>query len=182
MLGQYVTIRAIEKLSSAPNTAFSVRGLASAIGISPAASRMALDFMKKKGIATLNVVGNTYQYRASLESALCRQWKVLFNLDLLADSGIVQSLREKIPNLQSVLLYGSFARGTNDEKSDVDIMAIAHKAVKIVPGFSGRIKREVNLTVLSSAEWKAKAVKDRVFYENVIYDSIVLYGERPVVL
>ncbi len=181
MLEQYVVVKAIQELTSKPNKAFSVRGLASTAGISPAASRAALEYIKKKGIATFTVIGNTYQYKANLESALCRQWKILFNLDLLADSGLVENLVEKTPNLQSVLLYGSFARGTNDEKSDIDILAIAFKAVKIDSG-SEKIKREINLTVLSSADWKKKALLDRVFYENIIYDSIVLYGERPVIL
>ena len=182
MLGQYVTVRAIQEVTSRPNKSYSVRGLASSIGISPAASRTALEYMKKKGIVTFAVVGRTYQYKANLESALCRQWKILFNLDLLEDSRIVKQLAEKISNLQSLLLYGSMARGTNDEKSDVDLLAIAHNPVKVQDLLGKKIGKEVNLMVLSPSEWKRKAAGDKVFYENVIYDSIALYGERPVVL
>ncbi len=181
MLEQYVVVKAIQEITSKPNKSFSVRGLASSIGISPAASGQAFEFMKKKGIVTLDVVGRTYQYKANLENALCRQWKILFNLDSLHGSGIVERMAEEFPALQSVLLYGSFARGTNDEKSDVDLLAIAHDSGKtgFLPG--KKAKREINLLLLSPGEWKKKALRNKVFYENIIYDSIVLFGERPVV-
>ncbi len=182
MLEQYVIVKAVQEVTSKPNKSFSVRGLAKAIGISPGASGTAFEYMKKKNIVTLKIVGKTYQYKANLENPLCRQWKILFNLDQLADSGIVEQIVEKIPNLLSVLLYGSFAKGTNDEKSDVDLLVITQKPVKISFRLGEKIKRETNLTIFSLSEWKKKAAKDKVFYENIIYDSIVLHGERPVVL
>jgi predicted nucleotidyltransferase len=181
MLEHYAMVKAIEGLTAQPSKSFSVRGLAAASGISPGAAGEALSYMKKKGIATLQVIGRTHQYRANLESPLCRQWKILFNLDLLQDSGIARGLAEKIPNVQSVLLYGSFARGTNDGKSDIDLLAIAHKPARVDLGFVNGLGREANVTVMSMGEWKKKAVEGKVFYENVIYDSIVLYGERPVI-
>jgi len=183
MLDQYVVVKAIQEVASKPSKSFSVRGLAASIGISPAASRMALEFMKKKGIATLTVIGKTYQYKANLENALCRQWKILFNLDLLADAKIVEHIIEKIPSIQSVLLYGSFAKGVNDEKSDIDLLVVSLKQGRIDSKLAGKINKEVNLSVMTLHDWKLKAVQDKVFYENVIFDSIVLHGDsRPVVL
>ncbi|MFH1586648.1 MAG: nucleotidyltransferase domain-containing protein [Candidatus Diapherotrites archaeon] len=182
MLDQYVIVKAIEAITSQPNKSFSVRGLASAIRISPGSSGKALDFMAKKGIVTLKIIGRSYQYRANLESSLCRQWKILFNLDLLADSGFTKEITKKIPGLHSILLYGSFAKGTNDGKSDVDILVIASKKPAKRHGFRSKLKREINLSIISLKEWKVKSEKEKVFYENVIYDSIVLHGTRPVVL
>lgn len=182
MLEQYVIVKAIQEVTSKPNKSFSVRGLASGIGISVGASRIALECMKEKGIVTLGVIGKTYQYRANLESPLCRQWKILFNLDSLTDSKLIEQLVEKVPAIQSVLLYGSFAKGTNDEKSDIDLLVVTHKTSKIPAEIANKLSKEANLTILSFGDWKKKAVQDKVFYENVIFDSIVLYGERPVVL
>ncbi|MBU2100219.1 nucleotidyltransferase domain-containing protein [Candidatus Micrarchaeota archaeon] len=182
MLEHYVTIKTIEKITSFPNKSFSIRGLASAIGISPGASRTALDYMHKKGIVSLNVVGRTYQYKAKTENPLCRQWKILFNIDSINDSGIVEELTEKVHGIHSILLYGSFGKGTNDEKSDIDLLIICQKPEKIVFNSSNKIKRELNISLITFKEWKNKAIKEKAFYESVIYDSIVLFGERPVVL
>lgn len=182
MLNQYITIKAIQAVTSNPNKEFSIRGLASAIKISPGASKIALDFMHKKEIVSLKVVGKTHQYKSNLESPLCRQWKILFNLDMLADSGIVEELTAKIPNIHSILLYGSLGKGTNDEKSDLDLLVVAHKPKKIALSSEEKIKKEVNISVISLSEWKRKAEKEKAFYEDVVFDSIVLFGERPVVL
>lgn len=182
MLDQYITIKAIQKITSQPNKSFSVRELASSISISPGASKIALDYMREKGIVTLKVIGRTYQYKADLESPLCRQWKVLFNLDLIESSKIVENLIKRVKNIHSILLYGSFAQGKNDEGSDIDLSVVTHKPKKIELGFIKKLGREANISILSLGEWKKKAGKNKVFYENVIYDSIVLYGRRPVVL
>ena len=180
MLGRYKTVKAIQELVSRPGKAFSVRGLAGSAGISVGASQTALAYMKEKGIATKGSVGRSHQYRANLESALCRQWKILFNLNMVEEAGLLKELAERVPGMQSVLLYGSFGRGTNDEKSDVDLLVVALKASK--PGFSPKLGREANISIFSQGQWREKAKKDKVFYENIIYDSVVLFGERPVVL
>ena len=181
MLERYTLIKAIHKVTSEPNNSFSIRGLASEIGISPRSAKIALDYMLNKGIVTLKVIGRTYQYRTNLESPLCRQWKILFNLDILEDLKIVDTIKNNLNSLYSLLLYGSFARGTNDKHSDIDLLALTHKPEKLsIP--AEKLGPKFNITVLSLKEWKEKAVKDRVFYDHIIFDSIVLYGERPVVL
>jgi len=182
MLEKYALVKAIRALAADPLKSFSVRGLAVAAGLSPGAARISLDYMHKKGIVSLKIIGKTYQYKANLESPLCRQWKVLFNLDRIVDSKIVEEIVKKVPGVVSVLLYGSFAKGTNDEKSDIDLLVVSHRKSKTDLGFVNSLGKEANVSVLSMADWKKKALQEKVFYENVIYGSIVLYGERPVVL
>lgn len=178
-LEKYMIIKAMKRVLYFPNKAFSVRGLAREMGISVGSAKSALDFMAGTKIVKLSVVGRTYQYRADLESVLCRQWKVVFNLEEIRNSGIMHIPENE--NVFSVLLYGSFAKGTNDEKSDVDVLYVAHKMPKERAG-APRFEREVNVSWITLDNWKKKAREDKVFYESVIYDSIVLYGQRPVVV
>ena len=182
MLEEYAKIRAIRALASHPNCEFSVRSLAKLAGISPAAAGSSLEWMKEDGIAGLRIVGRTYQYKADLESALCRHWKVLFSINSISESGVVGEILQKVPDIFSIMLYGSRARGTDDEKSDYDLLAIAHKKTGMEIKALGKLDAEANFSLLSQKEWEEKARKNRVFYENVIYESVVLYGSRPVVL
>lgn len=182
MLEKYALVSAMKTILAFPNRSFSVRGLAKEAGLSPGAAGTALEYMHKKGIVSLKAIGNTYQYKASLDSPLCRQWKILFNLDKITDSKVVEELVKRVPAIQSVLLYGSFAKGTNDEKSDIDLLVIVQHPIKTDLGFVNRLKKEANLSVLSLNEWRKKAVENKVFYENVILDCIVLLGEKPVVV
>ena len=182
MLEKYALIKAVQAITSNPQKSFSVRGLAKDAAISPGAAGTALDYMRKKGVVSLKIIGKTYQYRANLENPLCRQWKILFNMDRIIDSKIIEMTVKKIPQTISILLYGRYARGTNDEKSDIDLLVISSQKNKADFGFINRLGREVNISLLSLSDWKKKAVEDKVFYENVIYDSVVLFGERPVVV
>ncbi|MFH1544903.1 MAG: nucleotidyltransferase domain-containing protein [archaeon] len=181
MLEKYALIKAIQVLTSSPRTSFSVRGLAKKAALSPGAARISLDYMHKKGIVSLKVIGKTYQYKADLENPLCRQWKTLFNLDKIIDSKLIEQTVKKIPQIISILLYGSFAKGTNDEKSDIDLLVISSQKNKADFDFAKKLGKEVNISIFSLPEWKKKAITDKVFYENVIYDSIALFGEKPVV-
>ncbi len=182
MLNQYAIIKAIETIAARPNKAFSTRELAKAAGLSPAMASIALGYMEKTGIATLDRIGRTHQYRTNLESPLARQWKILFTTSKMEESGLVKNIVGKIPDLQCILIYGSTARGTDDEKSDLDLLIIAHNPPKSISlGLMGRFPNEINALIYSPAEWKKKASQNKVFYENVIYESIVLYGHRPVI-
>ena len=180
MLDQYAIIKAIQEITSKPNKTFSVRGLASSAKISPGACKIALASMTKQNLVSFSVIGKSHQYKANLDNALCKQWKILFNLNELNEAKILEQIKKEISNVQAVLLYGSFAKGTNDEKSDVDLLVIAFNPKKI--SFAGKLKKEINLIAFSPSEWKKKALQNKVFYENIIYDSIVLFGARPVIL
>jgi len=181
MLDRYIIVKAMQHVTASPEKSFSVRGMAKEAGISAGASKQAFDFMKKQGIVSLKKIGKTYQYRADISSALCRQWKKLFNLSELEEAGLLENVLAKLPNVQSVLLYGSMAKGTNDKKSDFDLLVVTQKPCNAGKVSTGKSRRETNLSVFSFKEWKKKTKENKVFYENVIYDSIVLFGERPVV-
>jgi len=182
MLDEYAKLRALRTLCRQPNQEFSVRGLAKEAKISPAAAGNALEWMKKERIASLRTVGRAHQYKANLQNALCRQWKVLFSLNCIEESKITEEIAQKVPDVFAVLLYGSRARGTDDEKSDYDLLVVAHKKNSARIDSLAKLDAEANLSCLSQKEWEEKAKKNRVFYENIIYESIVLYGNRPVVL
>lgn len=181
MLKQYAIINAIEKITSHPNRSFSVREFAKFSNLSPAMAGRALEYMKNEGIVTLKQIGRTYQYKADLSSPLCRHWKILINLQKISASGLAEKAKKTMPDIFSILVYGSMARGTNDEKSDVDLLIISHSPQKLPPDFLGALGGDVNISLLSLLQWKKKAGEDKVFYDNVIYDSIVLYGEKPVI-
>ena len=181
MLNQYATLRVIEKILSEPNREFSVRGIAKEMNISPGTSSNSLRYLLKKGILKLRVIGRNYQYQADLENPLCRQWKMLLGLDMLTESDLMGKIMKKVPDVQSAILYGSFAKGTYDKKSDVDIILIVQNRQAYDMNFLATIKQEVNVSIFSIGDWKKLAHDNKVFYENVIYDSIILYGQRPVV-
>ena len=181
MLEKYALLVCLKEVLGNPHTSFSVKELAKRTKLSSGAARLSLSYMHQKGIVFFQIVGNTHQYKANLENPLSRQWKVLFNVNEITEAKLLGELQQQIPKIQCIMLYGSMARGTNDKKSDADFLVVANQSTKVTFNFGKKFSHEVNLLILSWADWKKKAVNEKAFYDSVIFDAIMLYGDRPVV-
>jgi len=82
--------------------------------------------------------------------------------------------------VSSIILFGSFAKGENDEESDVDILTISLEKNEPTVELAKLLERDVNLVNFTPAQWSNQAKKNRAFYLDVILDGIVLYGTKPV--
>lgn len=167
------------------STSYSVHETAKKSGVSVFSAKHALDHLYRNGMISLKKIGRTYQYKADLDCYLTRQWKVLFSVEGLHAARLVESLLKKSKSISSILLYGSAAMGKDDESSDLDILIIADVDPAVKKGLLSLAKgigREVNIQVYAPSEWRKKATVDKAFYDNVIVDSIILFGQKPVVL
>ncbi|MFH1221849.1 MAG: nucleotidyltransferase domain-containing protein [Candidatus Micrarchaeota archaeon] len=185
MIEKYALLLAMREVLQNPQKDYSVRELARATGLSVFASKQTLDYLLQKKMITLKKIGKTYQYRAVLENFLTRQWKVIFSLEELDKSMIVERILKTNKGILSIVLYGSAAIGRDDGDSDIDMLVIADTTAEgkkaIASQARGTVK-EVNISVYTPEEWRKKAAIDKIFYENVIINSIPLYGEKPVAL
>ena len=185
MIEKYALVTAMKEVLTYPIKKFSVHELARATKLSVNASKYSLDYMLAKALVKRDKVGKTYQYQADLENYLARQWKVLFSLEEIDKARIVENILKTKKTILSIILYGSTAIGRDVETSDIDILVIADtdwNGKKSILACAIDTSREPNITVYSSQEWRKKAEVDKIFYEHVIIDSIVLYGQKPVVL
>ncbi len=114
-------------------------------------------------------------------SLTVKKLKIAYSTYLIEKSGVIEYIAKNSFGLQSLLVYGSTARGEDDENSDYDILVIASgcNADKLV--ISEMLKREINLKCLTLEEWKKVAEKNKAFYIEVITNSIVLKGNLPIV-
>ena len=88
--------------------------------------------------------------------------------------------------LDSVILYGSYARGDYDEESDVDVMAKLYLTADEIRPYRPRVSElafEIGLEydILLSIKLQDKAMFDRYFdaipyYRNVAKDGVLVYG------
>jgi len=104
--------------------------------------------------------------------------KILFNLSI-----IDENLFKKFHFVRGVGIYGSFLRGENDEKSDIDIWILIDGGTKQeeLARLSKELKRKYgNVSPLYLTENKLKTLKekDKVFYYSLVFGSINIYGEK----
>jgi len=185
MFEKYAFIIAMREILTHPTKKFSVRELSRASKLSVNASKYSLDYLLGKEMIQLKKIGRTYQYQANMENYLTRQWKVLFNLEDIEKAQIVKNALDTGLDIISIIIYGSAAIGKDDENSDLDILILAETTSekrRELAALSCGTTKEINISVYSPHEWKQKANKDRIFYEQAVINSVVLYGEKPVIL
>ena len=84
--------------------------------------------------------------KANLEFPRFVQKKRIFNLERIYDSGILEYLSAKYNFPKAIILFGSYSRGEDTEKSDVDIAVITDKSLNLdLSRFEKFLKRRVSL-------------------------------------
>ena len=181
MMEKYALMKVIKSIIRLRNE-FSIRETAKKISVSPSTAKEALDFLLTQSILQKRIVGKNHLFNVN-DSFLTRQIKRLYSLAELNSAKIVEEILKKDSNILSILVYGSVASGIDYEDSDIDMLIISRKPVKI-PELKGEalINREITIIAYSHNEWREKAIKDKAFYINVISNCIPLYGEVPIVI
>lgn len=179
MLENYALIKAIKTLRFKE---LSVRELAREAKIGIGTSKDSLDYLLKSKIVKRNIVGRSHYYKIDLDNFLSRNIKIFFSLKELNNLGIVEEILSKYHTVTSIILFGSVARGDDDDKSDIDVLIISRKEnnKRSLEG-ENKLNRELSLINYTINEWRDKSRTDKVFYDRVILDGIVLYGNKPMV-
>lgn len=89
--------------------------------------------------------------------------------------------------LKKVILFGSYARGDNDNESDIDLMLMLNKDEEGLKKYNDRLtdvvvdidlEYDVILSAILQSENKFNKYKQAMpFYSNVIKEGIILYEQ-----
>ena len=176
MYQKITQLKVLEHFFRHPSEEFYLRELARLLDMSPMTVKRSLDMLAANRVITREEAKGRILYRANADSLSFRHLKISYNLALLEEMGIVEKLFDNVPGISSIVLYGSHARGENDEHSDIDILVISA---------AGRLKSEriegVNVIAMTDTKWGETAKANRALYLDVITEGIVLHGRRPVV-
>ena len=145
-----------------PTAAKYAREISREAGVSAGAASQGLRRLEAGGFVSRKKRGKEFFYSLRTDSAAVRQAKILFTLLELAPLvGELEKTSEKI------VLFGSCARGTDTEESDVDLLVITEekqKALAAVRRF--RTAKRVAPVVVSLNEWTEMRRTDRPFYDR----------------
>jgi len=93
---------------------------------------------------------------------------------VLKTAGLGSVLRTNLQALSTVreaYIYGSFASGEADEKSDIDLMVIGEVELeplaRLISKAEQELARPINYAVFSQAEWDEKLARQEPFATNV---------------
>ncbi|MFH1323671.1 MAG: nucleotidyltransferase domain-containing protein [Nanoarchaeota archaeon] len=157
------------------------RQIARSISVSPQTALTAINSMVTGGILSFEVVGKNKEYYLNIKNRQTRQMIMIaeeHNALLALDNKEIQVLISEIADLaESIILFGSFAAGDYDNKSDIDLIVIDKADKKKIEEIVRANPREVNCEFISHNDFKKafdmkKALAIEIAKKHVIFGNV----------
>jgi predicted nucleotidyltransferase len=163
--------------------AYYLRQIARTTGLGLGAVQRELQRLTAAGIITRSIRGRQVYFQANRECPIFPELKTL----VIKTVGIGDVLRSALlplgDKIRLAFIYGSLARGDERPGSDVDLIVVGEASFEEVVAALGAaqdtLAREVNPTVYSLAEFRAKLAARHHFVLSVMRDKkIFLIGDQ----
>lgn len=179
IFGTTAGFRIAELIFNEPHKKFYLRDLSRRTGCSTTAVSDAIELLSRFNIIKIEKGAVVNEIEANLDAAEYKNYKLIYNLYKIMRYGFVNNLIECFHIPECVAAFGSFAKGEDVEKSDIDILVITHNtsdenANKIIKNMEKEFNRKVNLHTLNSLD------KSSDEFKNSAANGIVLHGYLKV--
>jgi len=112
-----------------------------------------------------------------INSAVTKGIKILLNI-----AEVNVSLFKKYDFVKAVGLYGSCAKGENNEESDIDLWIrvadVDDERISLLTAELSKKIRNVKLIFLTTNKIKKMKEIDQLFYHSLVFGSIIIYGGK----
>lgn len=108
-------------------------------------------------------------YTARREDKLFRRYKMLYNLNALLESKVIDFIEEKL-SPKAMVVFGSYRRGEDTEDSDIDIFVECEEENVLLEKFEQKLGRKIEL------HFNADFTTYPLELKNNIINGIVLFG------
>jgi len=172
---KFVGFKILEYFLKYPTEETYLKEIAKKLHISPRSVKIYCDLFVNEEIIKREIKGNMHIFTTNNDNFRVKEMKCAYFINLIAELGIEKIAEECI----SIAIYGSYASGNYDEKSDIDILIIGNEEnVKreMIVKIMEKIGKEFQLTVIPTIKWeKMKKEKDH-FVTNIIKNHILIKG------
>ncbi len=154
--------------------------LAQRLGESYSAVWKELGRLEGLGILTSEQRGNSKDYQVNKACPIAHELRSI----VLKTEGVGMLLKRKLQEMDSVneaFIYGSYASGEADVRSDLDVMIIGevklNQLAPVISDLENELNRPINYVIYSEEEWNEKLAVNDPFVESVTRSpKIMLIG------
>ena len=139
-----------------PLKEMSLNDLSAALNMPKTTAKKVVEQLIKEGFLNRELFGKMWKISCNQNHIYNHTRKISQNLNMIFESQILDILHDKIRNPKSVILFGSYRKGDDNEKSDIDIAVevLGNEEMKIaelgvIPQFGFRKNVLVNLHIFS---------------------------------
>lgn len=176
----YVKWKILAHFLANPGTSFHIKQLARLLSVSPASVSSAVKSFEEDGLLLKEEKGLAHIYTLNTDNSIVKPLKKAYGLAFVLSSKPAEKFLQINPSIISLALFGSYADGNFDEKSDIDILivtgAVKETFIRAAREIESELEKEVSLSVLKLSEWRTMAAKGDAFYVNIINNHVLLHG------
>ena len=159
-----------------PEQNYHVRELARLLKKSPTTISNKLKALAKERILIFRNERGHFLYKANTENQEYKQIKISYNIDNLRKSGLIDFLVEEYNHPESIILFGSYAKGENNQNSDIDLAVLTpNKKETNLSKFEKKLKHNIQLFTFSKEDILNLNKKNKELLNNII-NGIIIYG------
>jgi len=159
-----------------PEKEFSLSDLAREAGVAKANIGNILKEFQEVGLITIEKLSKIWRIKSNQTNWLYIRSKIVYNLNFVYGSGLVEFLIDFFKNPKAIVLFGSFRKGEDLSNSDIDIAIESDEAkgyqvigLQELSGFESIIGRKIQVHL-----FKRESIDIGVF--NNIANGILLWG------
>jgi predicted nucleotidyltransferase len=166
----------VEILFRYPEKEFSLSDLAREAGVAKANIGNILGEFQEAGLISIEKLSKIWRIKSNQTNWLYVRSKIIYNLNFVYKSGLVEFLVDSFNNPKAIVLFGSFRKGEDLSNSDIDIAIESEdvKEYKIIglrelSEFENNIERKIQIHVFNR-----DSIDIGVF--NNVANGILLWG------
>lgn len=117
-----------------PQRTIGLNELSTLIKSSKSATKQAVEALMVQQFFVRETVGKAWLLSVNEAHPFLKIKKIPYHLDKIYESGVVDVIHKEVPHARAIILFGSYRKGDDTEKSDIDIAAevIDNKELEIV--------------------------------------------------
>ena len=167
-----------------PDQSFYYRQLTRELkGLSVGTLQRELDTLSRLGLIERSTIGKQVFYRANRNHPIFTELRALVAKTVGAIPTLRSTLAPLTDRISVAFIYGSMARGKETAESDIDLLIVGKVELEDVIARLGNVeaslRRPVNPTVYSPAEFRTKLTSGNHFLNSVVRgDKAFLIGDE----
>ena len=104
-----------------PTLDFTLNNLIKPLKISKTTANLTISRLVKEKFLELKIIGKMWRITCNQTHKYNTYKKIPYHLNLIYESGIIEEIRKKYQSAKAIILFGSYRKGDDNEKSDIDI-------------------------------------------------------------
>jgi predicted nucleotidyltransferase len=170
-------VKILELLLLNPAGEFHLREISRRTHVSAPYVQRELANLSALGLVSRRSQGNMMLFRLNKDSPIAEELKRIFLKTESLGRFVRDSLNE-LGNIRFALVYGSFAKGEMNERSDVDLLIVGdvdeRRMLDLLEHVEERLGREVNYVAWTEAEFEEKVRQMVPLLEEIINTPVIM--------